>query len=320
MMNTSDTPILSEKYRPQVISDCILPARILDFFRQIVQKNNLPNLLLSGSSGVGKTTIAKAVASELGSEVLFINASEDSGIDTLRTKIRDFASANSLNGAVRIVILDEADYLQQTSTQPALRSFMEEFSTNCRFILTCNTPNRILPALKSRCTEVNFNLSSNESPKMAAKFFKRLVGILRSENIEYDEKVIVSLIKRYFPDFRRILNEIQRVSLTHEKIDESVLSVNRFMKDDLSGLIKSLQSGSFKDMRKWVAENSDIDPNSLYRELYDELYNLLESASIPQAVLIIHEYLYKNAFVADKEINMVACMTELMAECKFKES
>jgi DNA polymerase III delta prime subunit len=304
-----------EKYRPQKIDDCVLPQALKDTFRQYVEQGELPNFLFTGSAGVGKTTIAKALCNEIGAEYMMINGSEESGIDTLRTKIKGFASTISLTDAKKVVILDEADYLNANSTQPALRGFIEEFANNCRFILTCNFKNRIIEPIHSRCSVVEFKIDSKDKQEIAATFFKRAVSILKQEQIEFDPKVVAELITKHFPDYRRILNELQRYSVSG-KIDSGIL-VN-MSEESFKGLIKLLKEKDFTEVRKWVSKNSDSDTTSLFRELYDSAANTIEPNSVPQLVLILADYQYKAAFVADHELNIMAALTEIMAQCKFK--
>ena len=304
-----------EKYRPQKIDDCVLPQALKDTFRQYVEQGELPNFLFAGTAGVGKTTIAKALCNEIGAEYLMINGSEESGIDTLRTKIKGFASTVSLTDAKKVVILDEADYLQANSTQPALRAFIEEFANNCRFILTCNFKNRIIEPIHSRCSVVEFKIDSKDKQEIAATFFKRAVSILKQEQIDFDPKVVAELITKHFPDYRRILNELQRYSVSG-KIDSGIL-VN-MSEESFKSLIKLLKDKDFNEVRKWVSKNSDSDTTSLFRELYDSAANTIEPNSVPQMVLILADYQYKAAFVADHELNIMAALTEIMAQCKFK--
>ena len=304
-----------EKYRPQKIDDCVLPQALKETFRQYVEQGELPNFLFTGSAGVGKTTIAKALCNEIGAEFMMINGSEESGIDTLRTKIKGFASTISLTDAKKVVILDEADYLNANSTQPALRGFIEEFANNCRFILTCNFKNRIIEPIHSRCAVVEFKIDSKDKQEIAATFFKRAVSILKQEQIEFDPKVVAELITKHFPDYRRILNELQRYSVSG-KIDSGIL-VN-MSEESFKGLIKLLKEKDFTEVRKWVSKNSDSDTTSLFRELYDSAANTIEPNSVPQLVLILADYQYKAAFVADHELNIMAALTEVMAQCKFK--
>jgi DNA polymerase III delta prime subunit len=302
-----------EKYRPRRISDCILPENLKNTFQEFVDQDNIPNMLLSGTAGTGKTTIARALCEELGCDYIIINGSEESGIDVLRTKIKDFASTVSLAGKVKVVILDEADYLNPNSTQPALRGFIEEFSKNCRFIFTCNYKNRIIPPLHSRTTVIDFKLGKEDRPVVAAKFFKRLTEILEQENITFDKKVVAELLNKHFPDYRRVLNELQRYS-SSGTIDEGVL-VN-ISDANLKELIAALREKDFKKMRNWVVNNLDNDPNVLFRKLYDVL--MPEVVQVPQLILLLADYQYKAAFVADAEINLVACLTEIMAACEMK--
>lgn len=304
-----------EKYRPQKIDDCVLPQALKDTFRQYVEQGELPNFLFTGSAGVGKTTIAKALCNEIGAEFMMINGSEESGIDTLRTKIKGFASTISLTDAKKVVILDEADYLNANSTQPALRGFIEEFANNCRFILTCNFKNRIIEPIHSRCSVVEFKIDSKDKQEIAATFFKRAVSILKQEQIEFDPKVVAELITKHFPDYRRILNELQRYSVSG-KIDSGIL-VN-MSEESFKSLIKLLKEKDFTEVRKWVSKNSDSDTTSLFRELYDSAATTIEPNSVPQLVLILADYQYKAAFVADHELNIMAALTEIMAQCKFK--
>ena len=266
-----------EKWRPRTISDCILPAELKNTFQEFVNQDNIPNMLLSGTAGTGKTTIARALCEELGCDYIVINGSEESGIDVLRTKIKDFASTVSLAGKIKVVILDEADYLNPNSTQPALRGFIEEFSKNCRFIFTCNYKNRIIPPLHSRTTVIDFKLNKEDRPVVAAKFFKRLQEILTAENVTFDNKVVAELLNKHFPDYRRVLNELQRYS-SSGVIDAGILS--SISDDNIKELLTSLREKDFKKMRNWVVNNLDNDPNVLFRKLYDFL--LPEVVQVPQ--------------------------------------
>ena len=304
----------TEKYRPQAVGDCILPDRLKKPFQEYVDQSNIPNLLLSGGAGVGKTTIAKAMCNEIGCDSIVINGSDESGIDTFRVKIKNYASSVSLAGGRKVIIIDEADYLNPNSTQPALRNAIEEFAGNCSFVFTCNFKNRIIDPLHSRCAVVDFTLRNGEKAKMASAFMKRITKILKDEGIEYDDKVIVELIKKHFPDFRRVINELQRYS-SFGKIDVGVLS--QLGDVPIEKIIGHIKDKNFGDVRKWVATN-DVDSNTLFRKVYDALYDKLKPHSIPKAVLILADYQYKAAFVADQEINTVACLTELMVECDFK--
>ena len=304
----------TEKYRPQAVGDCILPDRLKKPFQEYVDQSNIPNLLLSGGAGVGKTTIAKAMCNEIGCDSLVINGSDESGIDTFRVKIKNYASSVSLAGGRKVIIIDEADYLNPNSTQPALRNAIEEFAGNCSFIFTCNFKNRIIDPLHSRCAVVDFTLRNGEKAKMASAFMKRITKILKDESVEYDDKVIVELIKKHFPDFRRVINELQRYS-QFGKIDVGILS--QLGDVPIEKIVGHIKDKNFGEVRKWVATN-DVDSNTLFRKLYDVLYEKLKPHSIPKAVLILADYQYKSAFVADQEINTVACLTELMVECDFK--
>ena len=304
----------TEKYRPKKIEDCILPERLKTPFQEYVNQGKIPNLLLSGGAGVGKTTVAKAMCEEIGCDVMVINGSDESGIDTFRVKIKNFASSMSLAGGRKVIIIDEADYLNPNSTQPALRNAIEEFAGNCSFIFTCNFKNRIIDPLHSRCAVIDFQLKSNEKSQMAAQFFKRIQQVLQSENVEYDDKVIAELVKKHFPDFRRVINELQRYS-QFGKIDTGILA--QIVDVSVNDIIKFVKDKDFGAIRKWVASN-DVDATTFFRKLYDNLYDVLKPQSIPQAVLILADYQYKQAFVADQEINTVACLTELMVNCEFK--
>ena len=304
-----------EEYRPKTIDDCILPQSLKTLFTSFVQKGELSNLLLSGTSGIGKTTVAKALCEQLNCDWIMINGSEEGGIDVLRNKIKNFASTVSLSGGKKVVILDEADYLNPQSTQPALRGFVEEFHKNCRFILTCNFKNRIIEPLHSRFSNIEFKINPKDKPKLASRLFERAVFILKEQNINYEEKVLVELIKKHFPDFRKLINELQRYSISGT-IDAGIL-VN-LSDENLKTLVSHLKNKEFSDMRKWVVNNLDNDPVKIFRKMYDTLYSNLEPSTIPHAVLIIADYQYKSAFVADQEINLVACLTELMSQVKFK--
>lgn len=303
-----------EKYRPQTIDESILTDELKSNLKDIISKGEIPNLLFVGPAGCGKTTAAKAICRELGANVMFINASLDSGIDTLRSKIMQFASTTSLVDAKKIVILDEADYANAQSFQPALRGFIEEFSKNCRFIMTCNSKNRIIEPLHSRCSVIEFKISNKEKKEIAGQFFKRVINILKQENVDYDQKVVADLVIKYFPDNRRIINELQRYS-SSGKIDSGIL-VN-LSTDSYKQLYKFMKEKNFSEVRKWVAINTDNDHEKIFRELYDNSTNILDTSSIPQLILILADYSYKSAFVADQEINLMACLTETMASCKF---
>ena len=302
-----------EKYRPQTIEDCILPEGLKETFQKIVDKGELPNMMFTGSAGVGKTTVARALCNELDLDYMLINGSEDGNIDTLRGKIKQFASTISLQGGQKVVILDEADYLNPQSTQPALRGFIEEFSANCRFILTCNFKNRIIDPLHSRCSIYEFNLGNKA--EMAQKFMARLQFILDSEHIIYDNAVIAELIMKYIPDWRRVINECQRYGMSGH-IDTGILVT--LSETSIAGLMEDLKTKNFKKMRKWVTDNIDVESAKLFRLIYDNMSDYVEPSSIPQLVLILADYSYKDSFVADHELNVVACMTEIMSSIKFK--
>ncbi len=310
-----DTFLWVEQYRPKTVDECILPKTLKSQLQSYVNKQDISNLILAGGPGVGKTTAARAMLEQIGATYMFINGSEESGIDVLRTKIKNFASTVSLEGGRKYLILDEADYLNPQSTQPALRGFMEEFHSNCGFILTCNYKNKLISPLHSRCGVVDFTIPKSEKAGLAGQFFKRAISILEENEIKYNEKVVAELINNHFPDWRRILNELQRYSVSGE-IDAGIL-VNLGEKNikDLMGMMKKKE---FTNVRKWVVENIDNDPDTLFRAVYDNLYNHLDPSTIPHVVVILGEYQYKNAFVADAEINMVACLTEIMARGKFK--
>ena len=304
-----------EKYRPQTIEECILPSELKQTFQQFVDNEEIPNLLLTGTAGVGKTTIAKAMLEQIGCTYMMINGSEESGIDTLRTKIKNFASTVSMDGKRKYVILDEADYLNPQSTQPALRGFIEEFSRNCGFILTCNFRNRIIEPLHSRCSTVEFRIPNAEKPQLAMGFMKRVQHILETENVKSDERVVAELINKFFPDWRRCLNELQRYSATGN-IDAGIL-VN-LSDTSIKELVSFIKDKDFKSCREWVVHNLDNDPHRIYRRVYDSLSGNVPDSAIPHCVLILGNYSYKSAFVADQEINLLACLTEMMIEVPFK--
>ena len=304
-----------EKYRPQTISECILPERLKKTFEDMVESGETQNLLLSGSAGCGKTTVAKALCNELETDWMMINCSEDGNIDTLRTRIRSFASTVSLTGSKKVVILDEFDYANAQSMQPALRGFIEEFASNCRFILTCNFKNRIIEPIHSRCTCIHFQFGKKDMGSMSAQFMDRVKYILDGEDVPYEDKVIAKLIVRYAPDFRRVINELQRYSVAGT-IDVGILADIENIK--INDLMTSMKSKNFQSVRKWVVDNLDNDQVQIFKKIYDNLSDSLEPQSIPSAILIIAEYQYKAAFVADQEINMTACLVEIMMECTFK--
>ena len=301
-----------EKYRPRKIADTILPNDLKQTFQKLVDTGELPNMLFTGTAGLGKTTVARALCNELGVDYILINGSEEGNIDTLRTKIKQFASTVSLQGGYKVVILDEADYLNPQSTQPALRGFIEEFSNNCRFILTCNFKNRIIEPLHSRCGVYEFNTSKKDMAVLAQSFFERAKYILTEEGVEFDEKSLPPTIIKHAPDWRRIINELQRSSILGPLVGNVDVSIGTF--DDLFVILKDKD---FKKMRSWVVNNIDTDAVAIFRGIYDKMTDKVEPSSIPQLVLILADYQYKNAFVADHELNVVACMTEIMANVKF---
>lgn len=302
-----------EKYRPKTVSETILPSKLKKTFQAIVDGGEIPNMLLSGTAGLGKTTVARALCNELGLDYIVINGSKEGNIDTLRNKIQQFASTVSLNGGYKVVILDEADYLNANSFQPALRAFMEEFSRNCRFILTCNFKNRIIEPLHSRCAVYEFNTSKKEMAALASQFMKRAQTILETENVSFDQRVLADLILKHAPDWRRILNELQRTAITGEVSEQTITSTPT----KFAELFDHLKSKDFKKMRAWVVNNLDAESTAIFRGIYDELQNKVKPASIPQAILHLARYQYQAAFVADQEINTVACMTELMADLEY---
>lgn len=310
-----ETFLWVEKYRPRSIDECVLPEDLKNTFSEFVKDKHIPNLILCGTAGVGKTTVAKAMLDEIGATSMMINGSEESGIDVLRTKIKNFASTVSLEGGRKYIILDEADYLNPQSTQPALRGFMEEFHKNCGFILTCNYKNRLIEPLQSRCSVIDFQIKNGERITLAKEFFQRTQQILTEENIKFEPKAVAELINSYFPDWRRVLNELQRYGASGQ-IDAGILL--NIGNENIKELITFLKKKEFTNVRKWIVNNLDNDPSRVYRTIYDSLYENLDPSTIPHAVVILSDYQYKSAFVADQEINMLACMTEIMSQVKFK--
>lgn len=306
-----------EKYRPKRIEHCILPPELKSTFESFVKAGEIPNLLLCGTAGIGKTTVAKALCEELQVDSIVINGSDEGRfLDTVRNNAKNFASTMSLASSAKhkVIIIDEADNTTH-DVQLLLRASIEEFSSNCRFIFTCNYKNKILEPLHSRCSVIDFSITGKEKQTIAAEFFTSIKSILDKEHVDYEPKVLAALVQKYFPDFRRTLNELQRYS-SIGKIDTGVLAVQQ--STNLNDLVSYLKSKEFTKMRKWVVSNLDNDPNSIMRTIYDSLYDHLQPASIPQAVLIIAEYQYKTAFVADQEINLVAFLTEMMMQCQYK--
>jgi DNA polymerase III delta prime subunit len=307
--------LLVEKYRPATIDDCILPVSLKETFKDIVGSGECQNLLLTGGAGCGKTSVARALCNELDADSILINCSEDGNIDTLRTKIRTFASTVSISGNKKVVILDEFDYSNANSIQPALRGAIEEFADNCRFIITCNYKNRIISPIHSRCTNIEFTIPSEEKPSLAGQFMQRVKTILDKESIPYEDKILAQLITKYFPDFRRVLNELQRYSVAGI-IDIGILS--QIGEVQVKELAVAMKGKNFTEARKWVVSNLDNSQTELFRKIYDGLHDYVTPSSIPQAILILADYQHKAAFVADQEINLTACIVELMMECEFK--
>ena len=316
-LNINDKQFLwVEKFRPQTIDECILPESLKETFKEFIKSGQVPHFLFSGTAGVGKTTIAKALCNEIDAEFLMINGSnEGRRIDEFRDSILGFASTVSLTDSKKVIIIDEADYLNAESVQPFLRGFMEEFSANCRFILTCNFKSKLIEPIHSRCTCIEFKIDSKDKQQIAASFFKRATTILKSENVEFDPKVVAELVTKHFPDYRRILNELQRYSVSG-KIDAGILV--SATDETFNPLLRMMKEKNFTEVRKWVGTNIDIDSTELFRRLYDKSVEYIEVTSIPQLVLILADYGYKNAFVTDREINTMACLTEVMSSCSFK--
>jgi len=303
-----------EKYRPKKVSETILPPELKNTFQKIVDGGELPNMMFTGTAGTGKTTIAKALCEELELDYIVINASADGNIDTLRGKIKQFASSVSLAGGYKVVILDEADYLNPQSTQPALRNFIEEFSNNCRFIMTCNFKNKIIEPLHSRCSTYEFNFDKKTMAQLCGQFMKRLKDILSQEGVSYEDSTVANIIMKHAPDWRRVLNECQRGSISGTLSATVVSNVASTFPD----LFSSIKEKNFKKMRGWVVNNIDIEPAAVFRGIYDNMIDYVVPGSIPQLVLILADYQYKDAFVADHELNLVACMTEIMANVEIK--
>lgn len=315
MMNENKDFLWCERYRPKTIADTVLPVDLKTTFQTFVDQKNIPNLILAGSAGVGKTTVARAMLEELGCDYIIINGSMNGNIDTLRNEILNFASSVSLSGGRKYVILDEADYLNSNSTQPALRNFMEEFSKNCGFILTCNYSNRIIDPLHSRCSVVDFKISKSDMAKLASSFFKKVVGILQTEGVEFDQATVATVINKHFPDWRRVINELQRYSATG-RIDSGMLVNLREV--SIKDLITMMKEKNFSGIRKWVGENLDNDQSDVFRKLYDTSTEFLSNKeSEAHMILILAKYQYQSAFAADQEINLMACLTEMMIELEY---
>lgn len=304
----------TERYRPSTIDDCVLPERLKTVFREFVKQGEIPHLILAGGPGTGKTTVAKALCEELNLDFLFLNGSDENGIDTFRMKIKNYASSMSLTGSKKAIIIDEADYLNPNSIQPALRGAMEEFESNSKFIFTCNYKNRIIEPLHSRSTVIDFILSPDEKKIMMRDFLRRLKFILAEEKVPFKTNVLAEVIMRYFPDFRRTINELQTYAIRGE-IDEGVLSASKDV--SIVELTRALKDRNFRDMRQWVAQYGNEEPSRLYRKIYDSLYDILKKESIPAAVIILAKYQFQAAFVSDQELNLTACLTELMSETEF---
>jgi replication factor C small subunit len=302
-----------EKYRPTKISECILEESSSKIFDGFIKNKEIPHLMLAGSAGIGKTTIAKILCNEIGADFVMINASADRGIDTIRNKVTQFASSKSFSSSVKVIILDEADSLTPEA-QKAIRGVFEEFYRNCRFILTCNYKNKLIEAIHSRCSVIDFSITPSNKPSLALKLLDRIEHILTSESVKYDKEVLIQLIMKFFPDFRRLINELQRYSSAGE-INSGILSSNSIQIDEL---IKFLSKKEFTNVRKWVVDNIDNESDAIFRSVYDALYDYLKPASIPEAVIVIAEYQYKSSFVADPEINTLAALTEIMLRCEFK--
>jgi replication factor C small subunit len=302
-----------EKYRPLTVDECILSDEMKATFKNFIKNKEIPNLMLTGSAGIGKTTIAKAICSEIGADYVMINASDERGIDTIRNKVKQFASTVSLTNQTKVIILDESDSMTPEA-QKAIRGVFEEFYKNCRFILTCNFKNKLIEPIHSRCSVIDFTISKKNKPVLAMKLLERVEYILSMENVEYSKDVVVQLIMKYFPDFRRLLNELQRYSISGS-IDSGILATTNLNVTELVGFLSNKE---FTNVRKWVVDNLDNESDAVYRSIYDSLYDSLEPASIPEAVVIIADYQYKSAFVSDIEINLLAALTEIMLRCSFK--
>jgi DNA polymerase III delta prime subunit len=314
-MNQREHFVWVEKYRPQTVDECILPASVKATLKGALAQQNITNLLLTGRAGTGKTTVARAMVRELGADALVINASEEGNIDTLRTRIKDFASTMSLGAGRKYVILDEADYLNPQSTQPALRAFIEEFARTCGFILTANYPQRIIQPLHSRCSVVDFKIPAAERPGLALAFWKRACEILATEKIDYDQKIVSQVVTLYFPDFRRVLNELQRFS-ADGKLSEAILS--QLTDKDINDLFAALKAKDYNLMRKWVVNHEDMDATAFYRMMGDHVPKQVDISSLPELIVQLADYGYRSAFCADGQLNTLACLVEVMSAAKWK--
>lgn len=318
MTNMTDNPLWTERYRPSRVADVVAPADIKRTVSDMIESGEVPNLLLSGPPGVGKTTVALAMMEELGYEVYVINGSLKGNIDTLRNEIMDFASTVSFSGARKVVLIDEADYLNPQSTQPALRNFMEQFSGNCGFILTCNYRSRIIEPLQSRCAIIDFSVKKSDKPELMTQFFTRVKDILATEGVEFDPQVVGTIINKHFPDWRRVLNELQRHSVGG-KIDAGALSRVATSDDNFGKLLGMMRRKDYTEVRRWIAENSDVESSHIFRTFYDSASAVVTPDSIPQLVVTIAEYQYKSAHVADQEVNLAAFLATVMATVTFRE-
>lgn len=311
----SEEFLWNEKWRPKSVGDCVLPNRLKVIFQGYVDSGQIPNLMLTGGPGIGKTTVARAMCEEIGLDYIFINSSEERGIDTLRVKIKNYASTLSLSGGRKVIILDEADYLTPEA-QAALRGVIEEFSENCSFIFTCNFKTKLIEALHSRTSVIDCNLRSDEKPKVAGALFKRLKEVLNSEGVKYEESALVKVIEKFFPDYRRIINELQRFATVGD-IDAGIVTQLTDIRK-IGDLISYLKDKNFSEMRKWVVANSDVEPHRIMRKIYDGLSDYLKPESIPQTIVTLARYQYQAGFVPDQEINLCACLTEIMVDAEFK--